>query len=237
VLNEFSAGMDGGVNHANAEEARAGKVLQAMREKDGEEAIQRNAGEQSRFQPQEVLRSSMCGNGEKTQRTINRCASQEVCPFSGGCLRKMRYDREFRASSQRWQSCQQRSVEPDDFMQFMSHEMALGEWEEAAQRKICLRRLRQAWKGVRPVPQTLPEAKEIWKSLSYQEKIWIAFSFSGRTLWPAGPGEQHPWEPPRIATGVKDREARLKALGDAVVPAQVYPILKAISEIERGIQK
>lgn len=57
------------------------------------------------------------------------------------------------------------------------------------------------------------------------------------TKWPAGPGEQHPWEPPRIATGVKDRVERLKALGNAVVPAQVYPILKAISEIERGIQK
>ncbi|WP_461369346.1 DNA cytosine methyltransferase [Candidatus Darwinibacter acetoxidans] len=49
--------------------------------------------------------------------------------------------------------------------------------------------------------------------------------------WPAGPGPQYPWEPPRIATGVKDRVEKLKALGDAVVPAQAYPIFRAIAEI------
>ena len=55
------------------------------------------------------------------------------------------------------------------------------------------------------------------------------------TKWPAGPGPQHPWEPPRIATGVKDRVAKLKALGNAVVPAQAYPIFKAIRETEEAI--
>lgn len=53
--------------------------------------------------------------------------------------------------------------------------------------------------------------------------------------FPAGYGEpQYDWEPPRIASGVKSRVARLKALGNAVVPAQVLPILAAIAAIEQN---
>jgi hypothetical protein len=44
---------------------------------------------------------------------------------------------------------------------------------------------------------------------------------------------------PRVAKGIPNRVQRLKALGDAVVPAQIYPIFKAIAEIgntgERGV--
>ncbi len=44
---------------------------------------------------------------------------------------------------------------------------------------------------------------------------------------------QFPYEPPRVGKGIKNRADRIKCLGNAVVPQQVYPILKAIAEIER----
>ena len=49
--------------------------------------------------------------------------------------------------------------------------------------------------------------------------------------WPARPGEpQHEYEPPRVTGEKGARAARLKALGNAVVPQVVYPIFLSIHE-------
>lgn len=40
--------------------------------------------------------------------------------------------------------------------------------------------------------------------------------------------DQHDWEPPRMASSVKDRAKRLKALGNAVDPLQALPVLYGI---------
>ncbi|MEK3770073.1 hypothetical protein MKY14_16090 [Paenibacillus sp. FSL R5-0887] len=40
-----------------------------------------------------------------------------------------------------------------------------------------------------------------------------------------------------MATGVKDRVGRLKALGNAVNPRQIYPIMAAIKAIDDALSR
>lgn len=49
--------------------------------------------------------------------------------------------------------------------------------------------------------------------------------------------EQHAWEPPRVATGVKNRAARLKALGNAVDPLQALPVLYGIRVLHEHLME
>ena len=51
------------------------------------------------------------------------------------------------------------------------------------------------------------------------------------TYWEKNP------EPERIVQGAKNRASRLRALGNAVVPQQAYPIFKAIMEAEKHVRK
>lgn len=51
----------------------------------------------------------------------------------------------------------------------------------------------------------------------------------GRRLW-----QREPFGVPRITEETENRALRLKTLGNAVCPPQVYPILKCIADIETG---
>lgn len=83
-----------------------------------------------------------------------------------------------------------------------------------------------------PIGWTLPEGHNIHAKMGTGS--WTKFP----SRWPAGRGEeQHGWEPPRLLEGkpVKGRPARLKALGNAVVPKQGFvAIMDGLAAIERA---
>ena len=57
----------------------------------------------------------------------------------------------------------------------------------------------------------------------------IPKEMDGYSIW-----GQEPTDIPRMTSRMDNRANRLKALGNAVVPQQIYPILKAIADIETG---
>ena len=82
-----------------------------------------------------------------------------------------------------------------------------------------------------------PDAARVCADVSDTEMRWESgqqpgwhrawgFGYCGR--WPAEP------DVGRVAHGVPNRVDRIKALGNAVVPAQFYPIFRAIAEELRG---
>ena len=57
----------------------------------------------------------------------------------------------------------------------------------------------------------------------------VSAGMDGRKLW-----KREPVGVPRITDETENRALRLKTLGNAVCPPQVYPILKCIADIETG---
>jgi DNA-cytosine methyltransferase len=93
--------------------------------------------------------------------------------------------------------------------------------------------LQGVWKNIPSESQQ--EASNMQQGVSFRDRETECLETVVNPRWPARQGEkQYDWEPPQIAQGVKDRAARIKALGNAVVPAQIFPILRAIAEVERS---
>ena len=69
---------------------------------------------------------------------------------------------------------------------------------------------------------------ELW----VQERIQTMAAVLINHQFPAGPGPQHPWEPPRrIVQRGAHWKHRVKALGNAVVPQVVYPFAVEIMRL------
>lgn len=54
--------------------------------------------------------------------------------------------------------------------------------------------------------------------------------------WPAPPGPQFAWEPQRVVGKIAERRKRIEALGNAIVPYQIYPLFAGIVEWEMGME-
>lgn len=233
----ISSGMDSdrlkrGGNSALSKESGPDQILSALRETAGAQEVQRKAGRSERFSEPKVLQSELCKLGATEGRRNSLSIPQESGEVQKELLRDVWLNRQSPMPPFRWESAQQYGEQCRDIVQLLSHEMALEAWEKVAEETVGLQNLWAACTEIGYVPETLSALQKVWQSLSYQEKSWAVVRASGRIPWPAGLGQpQYDWEPPRVAAGVRNRVARLRALGNAVVPQQVYPILAAIKYV------
>ena len=94
--------------------------------------------------------------------------------------------------------------------------------------------LRETQGETRSSPQRRSMLDEVWRTKGRSAQSRLGRMVNGL---PAGVHGYFDREPdiPRIATGIKNRVDRIKALGNSIVPQVAYPILQAIAEIEQGV--
>ena len=114
-----------------------------------------------------------------------------------------------------------------------------GCWEKSQYPKICQRELsedqqkRQGLDGAAVLGNLPNDTDHAGKSCPQSRLGGMADGIppqvDGHTIW-----AKEPEEIPRLIADVPNRSKRLKTLGNAVSPPQVYPILKYIADIELG---
>lgn len=188
-----------------------------LRTKDGEESLYGEVGRHDNLPKAEVLQSELYG-GSVYQGSTGEQDHSQTDGLGYDHLRTMQMPNIGKAQHPSYrrgsQEFQQKKL--DGIVQLLSHEMALESWEEAAEREVGLHNMWDAAKRSGVLSKALPTLQEIWRSLSDEEKnILILCAFSG-VNWSVDPADVG--EIPRVATGVKDRVNRIKALGNGQVP-------------------
>lgn len=299
------------VLYATTSKTDAGKVLLVLRREDGAQEFQWEIGRYENISEEEILLMDLLRE-IKTERTPNKiCYRKKTEKVSWSMLRKLRYDRKLTNAPYRHGQIQQFTEELDDFVSFLSYEMALETWKNYTEKTAGLVNL---WCGVAEVgyiPESLIALHGTWRHLLSARDKYIAAAYAfGLETWPAVLGErlwmtpqatncgmtcyttgrpleksthlqaqvycaetrmwgtpsasdcqgshgggqgkslrtdisdvkhglvsdQYPYEFPRTVKGGKNRAARIKALGNAVVPQQAYPFFRAIAEMDAMIR-
>lgn len=215
----------GGVGHGTGIASGSGSMVRGMRDAAGTQAVSRSAGGSGAVSPEAILQPGV--HGEVSDPPDGRVVttppeSEPVCSVG---LRGVRRQVPVRGPSHGPESSEQRRVQPEDVVRFLSHVLALEAWEALVGDALSVSDLLVALAEIGFVSEALSALPQVWRSLSDEEREWVGLRIVSRSPWcRERPGV------PRVSRGARHRKDRLRALGNAIVPQIAQIIAEAIRD-------
>src|SRR5690606_1189172 len=116
-------------------------ILYVVREENGAEVVRRPLRGYEHFSEEEVLLSSMRWEGEHEEASNQVCNREKANTPQRRKVQRMWQNLRIGNSPHRRRQIQQHLGELNDVVRYLSHEMALGEWQNHAEETVGLQNL------------------------------------------------------------------------------------------------
>lgn len=227
--------------------ARSREVLRNVRDSVDPEGLRGcEVGRSFDFQEAEVLQPEMHGrsDGGDDQGREPQELPPSICEDPQGELREMRQGGFFAACpSQRPQSHEQRPVELDDVVRFLSPSLSFAQLHGDGRTESALQNLWQTIGEAAALQYPLNQAEEAWRSLAEEGKARLRMGFDP-CRWveiqqytnplvnglPRGVGYSGDISPQTAQNTAEGRGMRLKGYGNAIVPQLAAEFVAATME-------